>query len=361
MRKVHAATLVALLAMAIAGWMAGLPPPLTPATAYDAIHAEGRGEQQVGIWVSEVEALNGSHQVSILGSKGDAGGSSWYGAEADDRLGQVYGDYVSPVLSSRSGRAQSIAAGASASTFPAVTSTLSASSSQPSSASGRVGLQVGHWRNWEASYPFNQQDGSSWNGHSEAEINLAIAEQTASYLRPRGYQVDLLPARMPSDYRADVVVAIHADGGPSSRRGFFADRPAEESAVTGQEDRLVRLLNDEYAKATGLLHVYRGTAGTLYYYAYYSVAQGVPIAIIETGFLTNAEDRGVIVSRPDLAGKGIGRAIELFLHGSNEPSRISVTSRGESPQDQGRNASAPQTAETPQLWRSASRGRPVAR
>ncbi len=176
----------------------------------------------------------------------------------------------------------------------------------------RVGLQVGHWQRWQAPYPINTHAGSSGGGKTEDEVNLAIARQAAQILEGYGYAVDVLPAVIPKGYQADVVVAIHADGGPSDRRGFFADRPARSTAAA-RDDTLVELLTAEYAAATGIPNVFRGTRATRYYYGYKAVATGTPMALIETGFLTNATDRRVIVNRPDLAATGIARGIQRFL------------------------------------------------
>ncbi|MBI3979546.1 MAG: N-acetylmuramoyl-L-alanine amidase [Chloroflexi bacterium] len=182
----------------------------------------------------------------------------------------------------------------------------------PSQASGKVGLQVGHWKHQEAGPPFNKQPGSSGGGKTESEVNLAIAKLTAELLREIGYAVDLLPTGFAGGYRADVVVSIHADGGPSDRRGFFADRPAS-SSMAQREERLVSLLNAEYGRAAGIPFHHRGTANTRYYYGYYRVTKDTPMALIETGFLTNATDRQILIGDPLRAARGIAAAIDRFL------------------------------------------------
>jgi hypothetical protein len=175
-----------------------------------------------------------------------------------------------------------------------------------------VGLQAGHWRRWEAPYPFNTHTGSQGGGKTEDEVNLTIARLAAQRLEAAGFRVEILPTLIPQGYRAAVVVSIHADGGPPDRRGFFADRPAR-SAQAAAEARLVALLNEEYARATGIPYVYRGTPGTRYYYGYTLVDPSTPMALIETGFLTSATDRAIIVDRPDRAAQGIAQAIQRFL------------------------------------------------
>ena len=177
----------------------------------------------------------------------------------------------------------------------------------------KVGLQVGHWRREEAPAPFNRHTGSSGRGLTEAEVNLRIAELTAELLRRVGHEVELLPTWFPAGYRADVVVAIHADGAASpAARGFFADRPAR-SRVAEAEARLVDALNRAYGMATGIPYVFRGTANTSQYYGYKLVSPETPMVLIECGFLTSPVDQRVLVDRPDLAAQGLANALKKYL------------------------------------------------
>src|SRR5690242_6743701 len=79
----------------------------------------------------------------------------------------------------------------------------------------RVGLQAGHWKN--AQLPASQARlrssiGTAAAGRTEVALNLDLANRTASLLRAQGIVVDILPATVPTGYRADAFVAIHADG-----------------------------------------------------------------------------------------------------------------------------------------------------
>jgi N-acetylmuramoyl-L-alanine amidase len=57
----------------------------------------------------------------------------------------------------------------------------------------------------------------------------------------------------------------------------------------------------------------------LYYYAFnsrrycHAVAPGVPQAIVETGFLTSAVDRQLLLGNPGAAAKGIAEGVIAFL------------------------------------------------
>jgi N-acetylmuramoyl-L-alanine amidase len=176
-----------------------------------------------------------------------------------------------------------------------------------------VGLQVGHWRREEASYPFSAASGSSGGGYTEAEVNLITAESVARHLSARGVQVDLLPTVIPKGYKADAVVAIHADGGPSSRRGFFVDQPAR-SVVSTLETQLSKSIVNEYSAAVAIPYVYRGTPNSQYYYGYYDVAASTPMVLIETGFLSNAEDRAILTEQSESTGAAIAEGITKFLN-----------------------------------------------
>ena len=177
--------------------------------------------------------------------------------------------------------------------------------------SAKIGLQAGHWRAHEAPWPINTHTGSSGRGKTEAEVNLPIAEAAAQVLREAGHAVDVLPAVIPKGYRADLVVAIHADGGPSSRRGFFVDSSARQ-ATAGAEAKLSRSLVEAY-KVVGIPYVFRGTSASRYYYGYYSVDARTPMVLIETGFLTNPVDQTILIDRPDVVGGAIARGILDYL------------------------------------------------
>jgi N-acetylmuramoyl-L-alanine amidase len=186
----------------------------------------------------------------------------------------------------------------------------------------RVGLQVGHWRLDQVPRELGRlQGGTSGGGKQEWEVALDLALRTKSLLEQAGFEVDILPATVPARYRAHVFVAIHADGDPAGRvRGFKIARPGF-SSIPDVDDRLVASLYTAYESATGLprddAHI---TRRMLYYYAFnsrrycHAVATGVPQAIIETGFLTSAADRRLLLGNPGLAARGIADGVGAFLN-----------------------------------------------
>ena len=138
---------------------------------------------------------------------------------------------------------------------------------------------------------FRAQTGTRGGGVAEWELNLDIAHRAAAILAEQGVDVDVLPATVPPGYRADVFLALHADGDPAGRlSGFKAARP-RASALPELDDNLVAALEREYGLATGLAidpHVSRNMLG---YYAFsrrlsYAIAPTTPAAILEMGFMT---------------------------------------------------------------------------
>lgn len=188
--------------------------------------------------------------------------------------------------------------------------------------SKRVGLQVGHWFDGDVPHELRRLSlGSSAGGWTEWELNYLIARETARLLEEAGVEVDLLPSTIPVRYRAHAFVAIHADGDTSGRLNGYKLARSGFSSIPDVDDELVRVLYEEYGKATGLArdsdqHVSRRM---IYYYAFntrryqHALDLGTPATIIETGFLTHAGDRAFLTSRPELAARGISNGVMRFL------------------------------------------------
>ena len=175
----------------------------------------------------------------------------------------------------------------------------------------RIGIQAGHYRCEELPPPLKTQTGATGRGLREAQVTLPIAEEAAKVLRAAGAQVDVLPSGIPRGYRADLVVAVHTDGGPADRRGYFVDF-SSRAATQAAEQALAKRITDAY-RDLEIPHVFRGTANSRYYYGYSSVAASTPMVLIETGFLTNAQDQKVIIDRPADVGSRIAKGILDYL------------------------------------------------
>lgn len=186
----------------------------------------------------------------------------------------------------------------------------------------RVGLQVGHWKSDELPQELERlrgNTGASGNGKSEWEVNYAIAQLTAEYLKEEGIEVDILPATVPPKYWADVFVAIHADGHEDrTKSGFKIAAPRRD--FTGKTEELISLMRQEYEEVTGLLWdeatITRNMRG---YYAFawwrfeHAIHPMTPAVILETGFLTTPSDAYLISETPQIPAKAIAGSLIKFL------------------------------------------------
>jgi N-acetylmuramoyl-L-alanine amidase len=186
----------------------------------------------------------------------------------------------------------------------------------------RVGIQAGHWKTEEAPDELRKlipQTGASWEGVSEVDVNLDVAQRLAALLNAKGIAVDLLPVTVPPGYIADAVVALHADSdGVGELSGF---KMAHNARRGPYEDALLTDIRDAYARATHLgydsEHVTRNMTG---YYVYswtryqHAVSPYAPGVILEMGYLSNDEDRALMLDRPDLLANAIADGITTFLN-----------------------------------------------
>ena len=185
----------------------------------------------------------------------------------------------------------------------------------------RVALQAGHWKAQEAPDELRglrNNGGTSGGGKAEWEVNLEIARVTGTLLEEAGYAVDILPATVPQAYRADAFVAIHADGNnDASVAGYRVGSPRRDATLRAAE--LAELLAEAYGAATGIRHLPIATRRMRGYYAFrynryrHTIHPTTVGVIIETGFLTNAGDREVIVRDPARAARGIFEGLTRFL------------------------------------------------
>ena len=198
----------------------------------------------------------------------------------------------------------------------------SAPLSQAAAGSGRIGLQVGHWRTHELPDELARlrtATGGSGGGVREVDLNLTVAQRTAEQLRARGYTVDVLPATVPPAYQADVFLAIHADAVTSpGPRGFKLAR-ARASALPATDDRLVAIMREEYGRATGLPWSPAITRNMTGYYAFgstrlrHAIHPTTPAAILEMGYVTNPADRALMTGQTERVVQGIVRGLVRFV------------------------------------------------
>jgi len=185
----------------------------------------------------------------------------------------------------------------------------------------RVAIQAGHWKSDEAPDELRRlipQTGAEWEGITEVEINLDIAQRVGVILNSKGIAVDILPTTIPAGYVADAFVALHADSdGVGENSGFKMAHGARRGPY---EDALLNDIKDAYGAATGLAydatHVSRNMSG---YFAFnwsryqHAVAAHTPAVILEMGYVSNDDDRALMLDKSDLLAAAISDGILKFL------------------------------------------------
>jgi hypothetical protein len=185
----------------------------------------------------------------------------------------------------------------------------------------RVALQAGHWLVDQVPAELRGLEaGAVGGGRQEWQVNLDVAQRTGSLLEDAGFQVDVLPSTVPPHYQANVFVALHADGDTSGQdHGFKVARPGF-SSIPSIDDRLVDQINQTYGAETELPrddeHI---SLRMRYYYAFnsrrycHAVMPGVPQAIVEMAYLTNAGDRQYLIGDPQKLAQALADSIQNFL------------------------------------------------
>lgn len=185
----------------------------------------------------------------------------------------------------------------------------------------KVALQAGHWRNDEFPEELEKlrgNGGASGSGKSEWEVNLVIAQETKRILQGQGVEVEVLPATIPPRYWADVFVAIHADGSTDpNKSGYKFAGPWRD--VSRKSSKLVAYLDRVYGEVSGLeydanisrnMRGYYAFSWWKYEHALHPMTTGV---IAETGFLTSAKDRELIVEEPEAVAGALAKGIVEYL------------------------------------------------
>jgi N-acetylmuramoyl-L-alanine amidase len=204
------------------------------------------------------------------------------------------------------------------------------------------------------------------SGGHEKDVTLAIARETARLLERRGLVLVRLTrgddrfiplggrVRIARDARADLFISIHADSAPNEQaRGasvytlsaVASDAIAERLAARENKADIIGGINlsaeapevgdimvDLARRATGNVSVQFADVlqqaleredvrfrGQFHHFAAFAVlkAPDVPSVLLETGYLSNADDAGTLFSDDGRAriARGIARAIERHLAG----------------------------------------------
>jgi hypothetical protein len=186
-----------------------------------------------------------------------------------------------------------------------------------------VGIQAGHWLTFDVPEELSSlrlAEGATGADWDEVVVNLQVAERVTDILRREGLNVDLLPATVPEGYRADVFVALHADAADNTELSGFKVARAVWSVQPDVDDALVHAIYTDYQAATGLREdVNRVTEDMTEYYAFnwtkylHSVSPTTPAAIIEMGYMTNDNDRWLLLHQQETVARAIAKSVLDFL------------------------------------------------
>lgn len=185
----------------------------------------------------------------------------------------------------------------------------------------RVALQVGHLNSSE--FPdelakIRGNTGASAAGFTEVEVNQAIVDETRKLLEEKGIIVEVLPATIPPKYYADAFIAVHADGSEDLTKSGYKSSPPWRD-FSGKSTKLNELIKQSYGSATEMGWDENITRNMRGYYAFsfwryeHALHPMTPAVILETGFLTSAKDRKIIVEQPELSAEGLALGIIQFL------------------------------------------------
>jgi len=210
-----------------------------------------------------------------------------------------------------------------------------------------VGIDPGHnGRNWSDPTYINHKvwNGREWEscdttgtetngGYPEPKFTFSVARFLAADLKAAGAKVvwtrtsnsGVGPcvnrrAKLLNNGHADVSIDIHADGGPSSGRGFAILEPVADgpnNKVIASSERFGRLVRSSFLRITGMpISTYDGTNGV----AHRSDLAGLnlttqPKVLIECGNMRNSRDAHLLTSKVwrQRAARALADAIVRFL------------------------------------------------
>ena len=163
-----------------------------------------------------------------------------------------------------------------------------------------VAIQIGHLdadAQPDELAPLRTSTGAQVGTLREIDVNRAVAEALAAQLRAAGVVVELLPATVPPRYRADLMLAIHADASREAHRSGYKSahalpaRNAREPLLKTTVDAAYLAaspLPDDDANVTGAMLGYYAFADHRVRHAAHRSTAGL---IVELGYLSHPHDR----------------------------------------------------------------------
>lgn len=164
-------------------------------------------------------------------------------------------------------------------------------------------------------------EGCAREGIKEKDINLSIAKLVQGKLEVQGFQV--LMVRDDDSYIAKEDRVIYANGSTADIYVSIHQNASEDVSVSGMEvwyeedgsrdnKRLAQLINQQTIQSTGAAE--RELRGDADFHV--TGETTMPACLIETGFLSNAEERGNLITMEyqEKLAEGIAQGIVLYFH-----------------------------------------------
>ena len=186
----------------------------------------------------------------------------------------------------------------------------------------RIGIQPGHWKVHELPDELARlraSTGAAFGDLKEVDLNLAVSRLLVDRLAAAGYAAELVPAAVPSGYRADLFVSVHADRADRPDREGWKLAPPWRPSPRARE--LAEAMKSAF-RASGLREDAGGiTANMRGYFAFSwwrfsaTLSPYTPAVLIEMGFMGNAADRARMRDHPELYADLILAGIRTYLLG----------------------------------------------
>jgi len=150
------------------------------------------------------------------------------------------------------------------------------------------------------------------DGLTEVEVNATIVEMVAANLRSRNIHTDILEEFDPrlGEYGATAVISIHSDSCDYINDLATGYKIAGSSYT--DSSALSVCVEQTYQSATQLpYHANTITPHMTDYHAFRTIPAGVPVIIIEVGFMNL--DRDLLTNHPDISAAGVTNGILCYL------------------------------------------------
>ena len=180
-----------------------------------------------------------------------------------------------------------------------------------------VAVQPGHWKIDELPAEARRRERGPGAIHGEIreiDINLAVVDALVPLLEDEGWKVLVIPATVPPGLRTDAFISVHADwGGDPDRRGWKLAPPWRPSLAASD---LAASLREAFLAEPALVEDVGGiTVGMRGYFGFsssryiHASSPYTPAVLLELGFVTNAIDSELMLSRPEFYAAIIHRGL----------------------------------------------------